>query len=177
MSTHDPVAAELLRAARKELLQDMRKIETAVERLTDEQVWARAHETNNSIGNLLLHLAGNVRQWILCGVGGEEDRRDRDAEFDQRDQIPADTLLVNLGGICDAADKVLEAAAEQDLLAKRKIQGYDVTGVMAVFHCVSHFSGHTGQILWAVKQMTGEDLGFYGYLKGGGVAGGDRQEP
>ncbi len=177
MATPDPVSAELLRVARKELRQDLRKIETAVERLTDEQVWARAHETNNSIGNLLLHLAGNVRQWIICGVGGEQDRRDRDAEFEQRERIPTDTLLANLAGTCDAADKALEDAMEQDLLTKRKIQGYDVTGVMAVFHCVSHFTGHTGQILWAVKQATGEDLGFYGYLKGGGVSTGERREP
>jgi uncharacterized damage-inducible protein DinB len=177
MPTEDPVSAELLRVARRELRQDFSKIEAAVGRLNDEQVWARRHETNNSIGNLLLHLAGNVRQWIICGVGGEVDCRDRDAEFAQRESIPAVELMANLRLTWEEADRTLENAAEQDLLEQRKIQGYDVSGVSAVFHCVSHFSGHTGQILWAVKQATGEDLGFYSYLKGGGVAKGDRTEP
>ncbi len=177
MPTENPVSAEFLRVARRELRQDFSKIEAAVGRLNDEQVWARRHETNNSIGNLLLHLAGNVRQWIICGVGGEEDRRDRDAEFAQRESIPAVDLMSNLRRTWEEADRTLENAAAQALLEQRKIQGYDASGVMAVFHCVSHFSGHTGQILWAVKQATGEDLGFYSYLKGGGVAKGDRTEP
>ena len=177
MSSAHPVSNELLRVARRELQQDFAKIEKAVARLTDDQVWARGHETSNSIGNLLLHLAGNVRQWIVCGIGGEQDRRERDSEFDQRATIPTAALLSQLGETVREADAALEAAAETDLLDKRKIQGYDVSGVMAVFHCVAHFSGHTGQILWAVKQATGEDLGFYGYLKGGGVANAERGEP
>jgi uncharacterized damage-inducible protein DinB len=182
MSTDDlgssnPVSTELLRVARRELAQDFGKIEKAVARLNADQVWARGHETSNSIGNLLLHLAGNVRQWIIGGIGGEEDRRERDAEFDQRDAIPTAMLLLRLGETVREADSVLDAATAVDLLEKRKIQGYDVSGVMAVFHCVAHFSGHTGQILWAVKQATGEDLGFYGYLKGGGVASADKREP
>lgn len=177
MPPHDPVSTELLRVARKELRQDFAKIEAAVGRLQDEQVWSRRHETNNSIGNLLLHLAGNVRQWILGGIDGEEDHRERDAEFAQRDRIPAATLLSALRETLAKADATLEAASSQDLLAKRKIQGYDVTGVMAVFHCAAHFSGHTGQILWAVKQATGEDLGFYRYLAGDGKASAERREP
>lgn len=177
MPASNPVSAELLRVARRELSHDFTKIEKAVARLDEEQIWARGHETNNSIGNLLLHLAGNVRQWLICGIGGARDARDRDAEFDRREPIPAAELLEKLGQTLKEADAALEAAAEADLMEQRKIQGYDVTGVMAVFHCVAHFSGHTGQILWAVKQATGEDLGFYGYLKGGGVSSAERREP
>jgi uncharacterized damage-inducible protein DinB len=177
MPSDNTVSAELLRVARRELRQDLSKIETAVALLNDEQVWARGHETTNSVGNLLLHLAGNVRQWIICGVGGENDRRDRDAEFAQREKIPTAELLAKLKQTWEEADRTLQSAVAQDLLAQRKIQGYDVSGVMAIFHCVTHFSGHTGQILWAVKQVTGEDLGFYRYLQGGGSAKGDRREP
>jgi hypothetical protein len=50
-------------------------------RLSNEQIWARGVENENSIGNLVLHLCGNVQQWIASGVGGEADVRDRDAEF------------------------------------------------------------------------------------------------
>src|SRR4029077_8434606 len=74
--------------ARRLLSQEyLPKIERCLERLTDEQIWWRPNEQSNSIGNLLLHLSGNARQWIVCGVGGATDARDRDAEFAQRDRI------------------------------------------------------------------------------------------
>src|SRR4026209_2602342 len=69
------------------------KIERCLERLTDEQIWWRANEESNSIGNLVLHLCGNARQWIISGVGGQPDARVRDTEFQQREVISRDRLL------------------------------------------------------------------------------------
>lgn len=166
------IGEEFVRVSRRELSTSLKKIESAVARLPEGEVWRRAHETENSVGNLLLHLAGNVRQWILCGVGGQEDRRDRESEFAQRDAIPADELLEKLSATIDAADAVIAALTDEQLLETRSIQGYEVTVLRAVYHVVEHFGGHTGQILWAVKNRTGQDLGFYANLAGAGKAQG-----
>lgn len=158
------LAAEFLRNSRKELRSRRERIETCVRKLTEEQIWTRRHENENAIGNLVLHLCGNVRQWIICGVGGAEDRRDRDAEFSRRDPLPAEELLTRLRETMDEADRVLENVRPEDLLSMRKIQVYEVTVLHAIYHVAVHFSEHTGQIIWATKGLTGADLAFYGYL-------------
>ena len=93
----NPYTHRIVRAARQELAQSLDKLRQAVPRLTREQLWARGGPNQNSVGNLLLHLAGNVRQWIVCGLGGEEDRRDRPGEFAARGGAAADELLALLG--------------------------------------------------------------------------------
>ncbi len=172
------LAEEFLHNSRRELHTRGERIETCVRKLTMEQIWTRRHENENAIGNLVLHLCGNVRQWILCGVGGAEDRRDRDAEFARREPLGAEELLSRLRETLAEADRVLERLTPQDLLSERKIQVYEVTVLHAVHHVVVHFSEHTGQILWATKGMTGEDLGFYAYLHRNKLGGpGTTQEP
>ena len=156
---------EFLRISRRELQTNLQKIEKAVAKLTAEQVWDRKHEQENSVGNLLLHLAGNVRQWIVAGIGGEADNRDRNSEFAQREVIPPEQLLALLRKTIEEADSALAAAEGTDLLEKRRIQVFDVTLMQAIYHCVEHFSGHTGQIIWVAKNVSGEDMGFYRYLQ------------
>lgn len=137
------------------------KIEKCLDKLRDEDVWWRAHETSNSIGNLLLHLNGNVRQWIIGGVGGREIERDRQREFDERTLIPKDELLAQLKTALQEADEIIAALDEKDLQSRRQIQGREVTKLEAVFHVVEHFSHHTGQIIILTKLRTGEDLKLY----------------
>lgn len=158
------LGAEFLRDSRKELRTRRERIEACVRKLTQEQIWTRRHENENAIGNLVLHLCGNVRQWIISGVGGAADQRDRDAEFARREPLAAEELLSRLRQTLDEADRVLERVSPADLLTKRKIQVYEVTVLHAIYHVAVHFSEHTGQIIWATKGLTGEDLGFYGYL-------------
>ncbi len=164
MSTAAAFSHEFLRVSRRELQANLGKIEKSVARLTQDQVWARRHENENSVGNLLLHLAGNVRQWIISGVGGVSDDRDRDSEFAQRESLPTDDLLARLRQTIEEADAVLAQADGMDLLEKRRIQVFDVTLMQAIYHCVEHFSGHTGQIIWVAKNVSGEEMGFYRYL-------------
>ena len=83
------------------------KIERCLELLSDEQIWWRANPQSNSIGNLLLHLSGNVGQWILCGLGDVTDSRDRDSEFAQREVITRDELLDRLRQTLSEADATL----------------------------------------------------------------------
>lgn len=161
------VGSEVIRIARKELKQGCARVASCLEQLGTDQIWHRDHAIENSIGNLVLHLQGNVKQWILSGVGGAEDHRERDSEFASRDPLPAKELARRLAETIDEADAVLAELPLERLLDKRRIQVYEVTVLHAVLHVVTHFAGHVGQIIWATKHQTGRDLGFYGYLKKG----------
>jgi uncharacterized damage-inducible protein DinB len=142
------------------------RIRTVVEPLSDEQVWWRPNDASNSIGNLLLHLDGNVTQWILGGVGGVSVMRDRPREFAERSLIPSAELLTHLHGTIEQAGDVLSRLDPALLLDTRTIQGNDVTILEAVYHVVEHFSMHTGQILMLAKMMTGKDLHLYMFPDG-----------
>ncbi len=155
--------AEFLKFSSEKLLELSGRIETCVAKLTPEQIWTRGAENENAVGNLVLHLAGNVRQWIICGVGGAEDRRDRDSEFDARSGGDA---LDRLRSTVEEAVAVLKALPHEALQEQRRIQKHwDLTVLEAIYHVVEHFSMHTGQIIFATKLLTGADLGFYGYLR------------
>ncbi len=139
------------------------KIERSLELLTDEQIWWRPNPQSNSIGNLVLNLSGNVRQWIICGTGGAADSRDRDSEFTQRNTIPRDELIGRLNQTLNEADAALAEFDPDTLLERRSIQGCDVTALAAIFHVVEHFSMHTGQIILLTKLLTATDLHFYNF--------------
>lgn len=156
-----------LAEARRHLREDyLPKIERCLERLTDEQVWWRASERSNSVGNLLLHLAGNLRQWVVCGVGGAADGRVRDREFAERRNVPREELLSTLRAAVSEADETLSRLDPAALLETRRVQGLDVTLLTAVFHAVEHFSMHTGQIILLAKLLADEDLAFYDFSAG-----------
>jgi uncharacterized damage-inducible protein DinB len=137
------------------------KIERCLTLITDEQIWWRANPQSNSIGNLLLHLRGNVRQWIVSGLGGATDARDRDSEFAQRDLIRRDELLSRLKETIREADETLAAFGPDRLLEVFRIQGLEVSALDAILHVVEHFSMHTGQIILMAKMFAEVDLEFY----------------
>ena len=137
------------------------KIEHCFEQLTDEQIWFRPNEASNSIGNLVLHLCGNARQWIVAGLGNNPDRRDRDSEFSRRDVIPRAALLEHLRSTLSEVDGVLENLDPNVLLEIRTIQGKSVDVPEAVFHVTEHFSMHVGQVVYITKLLSATDLHFY----------------
>jgi uncharacterized damage-inducible protein DinB len=137
------------------------RIRLAVAKLPARDLWWRPNESSNSVGNLLLHLAGNARQWIVSGVGKQPDVRHRQEEFDARDGLDAAAALGLLESSLGDVDAVLGALAPATLGEWRTIQGNDVTVLDAIYHVVEHFSMHTGQVLYIVKQRSGDDLGFW----------------
>jgi len=137
------------------------KIERSLALLNEEQIWWRSNPQSNSIGNLLLHLSGNVRQWIVVGLGGATDTRDRDAEFAQRNAIPRDELIGRLKQTLHEADETLAALDPERLLEKVRIQGLEVSVLEAILHVVEHFSMHAGQIIYITKLLSASDLHFY----------------
>jgi uncharacterized damage-inducible protein DinB len=158
-------AAQTFIAKARSLLSDdyLPKIERCLEKLSDEEVWRRANPESNSIGNLLLHLAGNARQWIVSGIGGSADGRVRQQEFDEQTMIPRTELLARLRQTLSEVDGTLSALDPSGVLDERRIQGYDVTVLEAVFHVVEHFSMHTGQIILLTKMFKSADLKFYDF--------------
>ncbi len=156
-----------LAEARRHLREDyLPKIERCLERLTDEQVWWRASERSNSVGNLLLHLEGNLRQWAICGVGGAADARVRDHEFAERRIVSREELSSALRAAVEEACDALARLDPAALVETRRVQGLDVTLLTAVFHAVEHFSMHTGQVILLTKMLADEDLAFYDFSEG-----------
>ena len=130
------------------------KIERCLEVLSDEDVWWRANEGSNSIGNLLLHLEGSTRAWIVGVVGGFHNPRDRQQEFDEREHIPRTELMSRLRQTLTEADGILARLEVEVLLERRQARGEEVTVLLAVYHAVEHFSMHTGQIIMLAKMRS-----------------------
>lgn len=142
------------------------KIERCLEKLSNEQIWWRPNEQSNSIGNLILHLCGNARQWIVCGLGDEADKRERQTEFDERGGIPREELLKLLKDTIADVDRVLAGFDVWQLLELYEIQGTQSTALAAIFHVTEHFSMHTGQIILVTKILGNLDLVFYDFSSG-----------
>ena len=128
--------------------------------LSEDEIWWRQNAASNSAGNLVLHLSGNVRQWIISGLGNAEDCRDRDREFAERGPIRRGALIALIRKTVDEACGVLGRLPEGSLLRKYRIQGFRVSGMYAVSQVVTHFAYHTGQIIYVTKMKLGKDLRF-----------------
>lgn len=136
-------------------------LRACLEKLSEDDMWWRPNAQSNSAGNLILHLCGNIRQWVIHGVGGAEDLRQRKAEFAEQGPIPKAELLAKLETTLAEVDAVLQHVTAETLAQPRQIQGFDQTVLSAIFHVVEHFSYHTGQIIYLTKMRTGEDLKFW----------------
>ncbi len=161
-TSEDDCGRLFLRAAAARLESDyLPKLRRCLEILPESDLWWRPHDACNSVGQLLLHLEGNLRQWVVAGLGGGEDDRRRDLEFAPRTQPARDELVDRLRQTVEESVRILRDLPTTELPRLRRIQIYRVTGLHAALHAVEHFSGHTGQIIWITKLRTGEDLHFY----------------
>jgi len=165
-----PPALAFIRQARFCLRESyLVKIEGALGALSDDQIWSRPNESSNSIGNLLLHLAGNLRQWVIAGVGGAEDLRDRQREFNERNQIGKAELLDLLkttiaevhAVMADLEKEINITKSDEPLQRECLPQGFRQTVFDVLFHIVEHFSYHTGQIVYIAKSLESGQVRFY----------------
>lgn len=136
------------------------RIVQCLEMLSEKEIWWRPNAASNSVGNLVLHLEGNVRQWIISGLGGAPDRRERDREFAERGPVPRSSLLTGLRKTVAEACHVLEQSSPDTLSRSYRIQGFDVTGLVAIADVIEHFAYHSGQIIFVTKLKHGKNLGF-----------------
>jgi uncharacterized damage-inducible protein DinB len=158
--TPEPLVTALAAAAGHELTKARDRIKHCLDQLTDEQVWRRPSESMNSIGNLILHLCGNLRQWLVAGIGGEADVRQRPNEFSERGPISKMELARRLDEVVVHAHDALKKVTAQDLLRRRRIQGFDVNGLEAIFDSVPHFRGHTQEIVHMTRNLLGDAYKF-----------------
>jgi hypothetical protein len=160
--TSEQLAAAVTAAASQELNKALERIKHCLRQLSDQEIWQRESESMNSIGNLILHLCGNVRQWIVAGIGGETDVRERPKEFSERGPISKADLLRRLEEVVANAHDALRKASALDLMRERCIQGFDVNGLEAIFDSVPHFRGHAQEIVHMTRSMLGDAYKFAG---------------
>ncbi|HEX4229341.1 MAG TPA: DUF1572 family protein [Bryobacteraceae bacterium] len=155
------IATLFITHSTKRLRQMTGHIESCFTRLTDDQIWSRGASHENSIGNLILHICGNARQWIGFGVGAEPDVRDRESEFSAQGGLSRAELLARLNSTVDYAIAIVDKVTPERLVEKINPQREIVSVLDAIYQVVGHFQLHTGQIIFATKILAGEDLGLY----------------
>lgn len=138
------------------------RLEQCLHELSEDEIWWRPNENSNSVGNLVLHLCGNARQWILAGLGGAADLRQRQTEFDERGPMPRTELIECVQQLMVEIDQVLNRLSPTDIERKITVQGFNETGMSILIHVVEHFSYHVGQMAYIVKARLDKQTNFYG---------------
>lgn len=138
-----------------------KRIHTCLQLLTEEEVWHKPNAASNSVANLILHLCGNMTQYVLSSLGGLPDERQRDLEFSTTVGLTKEELFAKLSTVVTAVAEVVRQQDDASLLQTRTVQGFQKTGVAIILHITEHYSYHTGQIALLTKLMTNQDLGFY----------------
>ena len=164
------IEKDFLRISAEKLRRSGSRIEDCVGRLNHEQIWTRNADNLNSVGNLVLHLCGNVRQWIGFGIGELADQRDRDGEFAARGGLEPAELIQRARQTVSDAIGIIGNFDGARLLEKVTIQNHEVTKMEAIYQVVEHFAQHTGQIMFITKMFTGDDLGYFKHLNPGAAA-------
>lgn len=142
--------------------ESMVRIQKCLQELSEEQIWHRPNAQLSSIGNLILHVCGNAKQWICSGIAGQPDFRERSKEFETDQQLSKSELMELLNKTKTQLDTCVEVLDANDLLRKRKVQVFDEHPLSVLIHVIEHFSYHTGQITWQTKLFTERDLKYYG---------------
>ncbi len=141
--------------------ESLRMIKICLDKLSEEVIWQKPNEATNSIGNLILHLCGNITQYGIASLQGIEDNRNRDEEFSALSGYTKNELFQKLVSTVEDAKKAISEVTIEELLKKRLVQGFEFSGVGNIVHVVEHFSYHTGQIALWTKILNNQDLGFY----------------
>jgi uncharacterized damage-inducible protein DinB len=164
----DPIYPRLFRdlliaeVKRRLFDESLPRLQKCLAELSEEEVWQRPNAHSNSVGNLMLHLNGNIRQWILSGLAGEEDIRQRAKEFEEQGPIPKENLRADLEATMKQVEEALDKVRPEDLLEPHDVQVFRESGLSILVHVVEHFSYHVGQITYYVKMVKNIDTNYYG---------------
>jgi len=137
------------------------RIYRCISLIDEKDLWQSPSPGIPAIGNLILHLCGNARQWILSGLGGRPDNRDRDQEFIAQTKIKKAELVFLLENMRSNLRQTLEELDPKRITELHVVQGFEVTGFSVIVHVIEHFSYHTGQITTLTKFLTNKDTGYY----------------
>lgn len=161
MSNEEKLVEELVKNASYRMDESTRMIQKSLDDISEDEFWQKPNDSLNSMGNLILHLCGNITQYIISSLGETEDSRKRDVEFLAKATASKKEVLQQLERTVDTAKRVIFDASLAQLLTVRAVQGFTFSGVGVIIHAVEHYSYHTGQIAFWVKQLKNKDLGFY----------------
>ena len=161
MIMEEKIKEEFVQNTIYRLDENTRMCSISLEYLSEEDIWKRPNESLNSIGNLILHLCGNITQYVISSLGETEDMRERDVEFNTASGFTKEELLQKLKETVETAQRVINDASIDQLIRKRDVQGFYFSGIGVVIHAVEHYSYHTGQIAFLTKHLKNTDLGFY----------------
>jgi uncharacterized damage-inducible protein DinB len=152
---------EFISEAVARLHENTPKIKKCLDELTEDQIWQRPNASTNSIGNMIVHLCGNITQYILSSLGEVADKRERDKEFSIQGGLTKTELFEKLQSTVDHAAKTINDIDRKDMLRIRSVQSYELSAIGIIIHVVEHYSYHTGQIIYWTKLLKDKDLGFY----------------
>ena len=164
MVNSEAFVLEFIEQAVFRLRENTEKIERCLAEYSEKELWKRPNEASNSMGNQLLHLSGNIRQYIHFGIAGQSDIRQRDSEFSTNEGYDKATLMANLKHTIEEAIGIIEQQNVARLLQKSTVQSFELTGLANILHVVEHYSYHSGQIAFWTKILKSKDLGFYAGL-------------
>jgi hypothetical protein len=154
-------SSEFLRQTSFRFIQSFDRINHAIRQLDDRQVWHRPSAESNSVGIILQHLEGNLRQWICSALGGDEYLRVRTAEFAAESRVPKEQLLSNFSRLGNRVQEIVAAISSASLLDRKRIQGFDETVMSALYNAACHLELHAGQILFITKLLLGRNYKEY----------------
>lgn len=160
----ETILSEFVKQAIIYMEENTSKVKKCFEELTEEDVWQRPNKASNSVGNLVLHLCGNITQYILSSLGKTEDKRERDKEFSIEGGYTKEELMEKLEATIAQSISVIKTAKQPEVLLKRSVQGFEHSAIAIIMHVVEHYSYHTGQIVFWTKLLKNQDLGFYRHV-------------
>jgi uncharacterized damage-inducible protein DinB len=155
------LSAEFISKSVFRIGENVPRIIKCLNELSEEEIWERPNSSSNSVGNLILHACGNIKQYIFSGLGGKEDLRQRDKEFSASDGYNRNELINKLTDTITETTAVINGLTDKELLNNKKVQGNEHSGISMVIHVTEHLSYHTGQIAFYTKMLKDKDLGFY----------------
>jgi uncharacterized damage-inducible protein DinB len=153
--------AEFIDQSIHRLQENTPKIQKCLHELTEQEVWQRPNSSSNSMGNIVIHLCGNITQYILSSLGHTRDIRERDKEFSAEGGYTKAELFEKLNTTVTDAASVIRNLKDEEMLNVRSVQGHDLSAIGIIVHVVEHYSYHTGQIIFWTKLIKDKDLGFY----------------
>ncbi|WP_435625613.1 DinB family protein [Flagellimonas sp.] len=161
MEANKDFKMEFVNQANYRMDESLRMVKKCFDQLSEELIWKKPNSVANSIGNLILHLCGNITQYGIASLQGLDDERNRDEEFETVSGYTKSELLQKLEQTVELAKTSFNKVSTEELLKPRKVQGFEFSGIGNVVHVVEHFSYHTGQIALWTKLLNNQDLGFY----------------
>lgn len=161
----DEFGKQLISETKRRILEEsIERIKKCLDMITNDQIWQRPNKESNSIGNLILHLCGNARQWLICGLTDAPDTRNRSLEFDIHHNISKSEFITKLDELSSDISSLLKMIDVSKLVLPRKVQVFEETGISILIHVIEHFSYHTGQIVFYTKLLTNKQTNFYGHI-------------